>query len=318
MSVLLDQVRTAIRTRHYSRKTEKAYVGWIRRFVLFHDKRHPSTMGADEVSAFLSHLAEERRVSASTQNQALAALIFLYREVLGADLPWLENLVRAKRPSRLPTVLTQEEVQSLLGRLTGVPWLAASLLYGSGLRLMEAMRLRVQDLELTRREVMVRSGKGQKDRVTMLPGRLCDPLRDHLARVRSRHHQDLQEDAGWVELPHALAEKYPRAGREWRWQWVFPAARRYHHKETGEHRRHHYHESSVQRAIAGAAREAAIPKKVSTHTLRHSFATHLLQAGYDIRTIQELLGHRDVATTMIYTHVLNQGGRGVRSPLDGL
>jgi len=318
MSALLDRVRELIRTRHYSPSTEKAYVGWIRRYVLFHGKRHPATMGSREVTAFLSDLATRRKVSASTQNQALSALLFLYREVLGQDLPWLDDLIRARRPARLPTVLTTEEVQAVLERLGGVTGLVAQLLYGSGLRLMEALRLRAQDLDLARGELLVRRGKGQRDRVTMIPGRVIAPLSGHLERVQAQHHRDLQAGAGWVELPRALAAKYPHAGREWRWQWVFPATRIYHHAESGQRRRHHLHQTAVQRAVTDAARTAGIVKRVTCHTLRHSFATHLLASGYDIRTIQELLGHRDVTTTMIYTHVLNKGGAGVRSPLDDL
>jgi integron integrase len=318
MSALLERVRERIRIKHYSPSTEKAYVGWIRRFVLFHRKRHPASMGAGEVSAFLNDLANRQDVSASTQNQALSALLFLYREVLGTDLPWLDDLVRAKRPARLPTVLTVAEVQAVLAGIGGTTGLVARLLYGSGLRLMEGLRLRAQDLDLVRREVLVRRGKGQRDRVTMLPARLVAPLSEQLERAKAQHHRDLQGGAGWVELPRALAAKYPHAGREWRWQWVFPATRIYRHADTGERRRHHLHESAVQRAVTGAARAAGLVKRVTCHTLRHSFATHLLEAGYDIRTIQELLGHRDVSTTMIYTHVLNKGGRGVRSPLDEL
>ncbi|MEZ4388881.1 MAG: integron integrase [Candidatus Krumholzibacteriia bacterium] len=316
MSELLDQVRRCVRTRHYSPKTETAYVSWVRRFVRFHGTRHPSTLGAAEVSAYLSHLATVRKVSASTQNQALSALVFLYREVLGADLPWLEDLTRAKRPTRLPTVLSVEEMQALLGQLAGVHWLITSLLYGGGLRLMEGLRLRAQDVDLDRGEILVRRGKGQKDRVTMLPAKLRRPLAEHLERARQQHRLDLSAGAGYVAMPDALARKYPGAGRQWRWQWVFPASRIYRDRDTGERRRHHVHESGVTRAITEAGRNAGLVKRVTSHVLRHSFATHLLAAGYDIRTIQELLGHRDVATTMIYTHVLNRGGRGVRSPLD--
>ncbi len=318
MSALLDQVRERVRLKHYSPSTEKAYVTWIRRFILFHGKRHPSVLGAREVTAYLTHLATEKRVSASTQNQALSALLFLYREVLGTDLPWLDDLIRAKRPARLPTVLTVDEVQAVLDRSAGVTGLVIRLLYGSGLRLMEGLRLRNKDLDLARCEVTVRSGKGQRDRITMLPRQLVGPLEKHHERMRQQHVADCKEDAGWVELPRSLADKYPGAGREWRWQWVFPATRIYHHEETGERRRHHLHQSAVQRQVTDAARRAGVVKRVTCHTLRHSFATHLLEAGYDIRTIQELLGHRDISTTMIYTHVLNKGGRGVRSPLDAL
>ncbi len=313
---LLDRVRAAIRVKHYSRRTEKAYVGWIRRFVLFHGKRHPATLGAAEVTAFLSHLAVRRRVSASTQNQALCALLFLYREVLEMDLPWLDELVRAKRPQRVPVVLDRAEVRALLAHLHGTPWLVASLLYGAGLRLLEAMRLRVKDVDFQRREIVVRDGKGAKDRRTLLPGSVRRPLAEHLRRVRRQHVADLATGRGEAPLPVSLARKYPAAGREWGWQWVFPATRHYRDPATGRRRRHHLHESVVQRAVKRAAREAGLVKPATCHTLRHSFATHLLEAGYDIRTIQELLGHRDVSTTMIYTHVLNRGGRGVRSPLD--
>ena len=318
MPRLLDRVRQTIRVKHYSPKTEKAYTSWVRHFVIFHGKRHPDELGATEVSAFLSHLANVRKVSASTQNQALCALLFLYREVLGRDLVWLDDLTRAKRTAKVPVVLTVEETTALLSRLHGVTWLVASLLYGAGLRLMEAMRLRIKDLDLARREIVVRSGKGKKDRRTMLPGVVCKPLLAHLERVKVQHQADLATGTGSVELPEALARKYPGAAREWSWQWVFPASRFYRDRETGELRRHHLHESTVQRAVKDAAREAGLVKRATCHTLRHSFATHLLESGYDIRTIQELLGHSDVTTTMIYTHVLKRGGRGVRSPLDEL
>jgi len=313
---LLDQVRHAIRARHYSRRTEKAYVGWVRRFVLFHGKRHPAELGGPEVTAFLSHLAVERRVSASTQNQALSALLFLYREVLRQDLPWLDGVVRAKRPVRLPVVLTRQEVRAVLGELTGLPWLMSSLLYGAGLRVLECCRLRVKDLDVTRGELTVRDGKGRKDRITMLPGTVKGPLIAQLERVRGQHGRDLRAGAGIVALPFALARKYPGAGRQLAWQWVFPATRLHRDRETGQLRRHHLHESVPQRAFKEAVRRAGLAKHATCHSLRHSFATHLLEDGYDIRTIQELLGHRDVSTTMIYTHVLNRGGRGVRSPLD--
>jgi len=313
---LLDQVRSTLRTRHYSRRTEKAYVGWIRRYVIFNGKRHPREMGEAEVTRFLSHLAVERKVSASTQNQALAALLFLYRVVLGIELKWLDEMVRAKRPQRLPVVLTRREVRELLERLRGTTWLMTSLLYGSGLRLLECARLRVKDVDFERGEILVRDGKGRKDRVTMLPASVKGPLRAHLAQVWRMHAEDLRQGLGSVELPDALAQKFPNASREWGWQWVFPASRHYLIRATGERRRHHLHETVLQRAVKQAAREAGIAKPASCHTLRHSFATHLLEAGQDIRTIQELLGHRDVSTTMIYTHVLNRGGLGVRSPLD--
>ena len=313
---LLDRVREACRVRHYIRRTEKTYAQWVKRFVLFHGKRHPNEMGAGQVSEFLSHLAVVGRVSASTQNQALAALVFLYGQVLDAPALELEDLVRARVPTHLPVVLTQAETNALLARLTGESRLVASLLYGAGLRLLECLRLRVKDLDLERGEILVRDGKGRKDRVTMLPRSLASDLRAQLARARALHTSDLVASFGAVALPDALARKYPGAAREWGWQWVFPASRRFREVETGVERRHHLHETVVQRAVKRAVRAAEIAKPASCHTLRHSFATHLLAAGYDIRTVQELLGHRDVRTTMIYTHVLNRGGRGVRSPLD--
>ena len=316
MSKLLDEVRAAIRTRHYSPRTEKAYTGWIRRFVRFHGLKHPRDLGAEAVTEFLSHLAVQGRVSASTQNQALSALLFLYKHVLETDLPWLDDVVRAKPPQRLPVVLARAEVRALLAELRGTPWLVAGLLYGGGLRILEALRLRAQDLDFARSEVTVRDGKGAKDRITLLPESLHEPLRRQLDQARAVHRRDLAEGTGAVALPHALARKYPGAEREWPWQWVFPATRQYVEKETGLRRRHHLHPSVVQREVRGAVIRAGLNRRASCHTLRHSFATHLLEDGYDIRTIQELLGHRDVSTTMIYTHVLNRGGRGVKSPLD--
>jgi integron integrase len=313
---LLDRVRVSLRTRHYSIRTEKAYVGWIRRFIVFHGKRHPDTMGALEIGAFLSSLATESRVAASTQNQALAALLFLYQEVLGQSLPWMGDLVHAKRPAHVPVVLTPAEAVSLLAGLTGPTAVVGGLLYGAGLRLLEALRLRVKDVDFERHEIIVRRGKGQKDRHTVLPGKLVDPLRDHLDVVRERHRADVDEGGGFVELPEALRRKYPSAPKEWPWQWIFPASRTYVDATTGETRRHHLHETVVQKEIRRTAIAARIPKHITPHTLRHSFATHLLESGYDIRTIQELLGHKDVSTTMIYTHVLNRGAGAVRSPLD--
>jgi integron integrase len=315
---LLDRVRAALRVRHYSRRTEKAYVAWIRRYILFHGKRHPAEMGAPELTRFLTALAVDGRVAASTQDQALSALLFLYREVLEVDVPWLDGVVRAKRPVRLPIVLTRQEVGAVLQPLKGVPRLMASLLYGSGLRLLECCRLRVQDLDFAANQIVVRGAKGDKDRVTVLPATLRADLVRHLARVRELHQRDLQAGAGWVELPTALARKYPHAGREWVWQWVFPATRMYRDPDTGQRRRHHLHESVLQRVVKAAVHRARLAKRATPHTLRHSFATHLLEDGRDIRTVQELLGHRDVTTTQIYTHVLNQGPSGVRSPLDGM
>jgi integron integrase len=315
---LLDQVRDAIRARHYSVRTEKSYVDWIRRFIHFSGKRHPAGLGAAEVTAFLNHLARERSIAASTQNQALSALLFLYREVLGAPLPWLDELVRARRPARMPSVLTAEEVQRLLGQMQGTKWLMASLLYGAGLRLRECLKLRVKDVDFGYRQIVVRDGKGAKDRVTMLPRSVLEPLERHLARVKALHERDLGAGCGEVELPDALARKYPRAQCEWGWKFVFPSHKLSTDPRTGALRRHHVYENYLIRGVKQAAFAAHIAKHVSCHTLRHSFATHLLASGYDIRTVQELLGHADVSTTMIYTHVLNRGGRGVRSPLDGL
>jgi integron integrase len=315
---LLDQVRARIRVKHYSIRTERAYVDWIRRFILFHGKRHPRDMGGPEVEAFLTHLAVERGVSASTQNQAKAALLFLYREVLQLALPWLDELVAAKASRRLPVVLTAREVREMLLQLHGASWLVAALLYGTGMRLLEGLRLRVKDVEFERREILVRQGKGNKDRVTVLPENLIAPLRQQLERTRALHALDLAAGHGDVWLPDALAVKFRGAGRAWGWQYVFPGAVRSLDPRSGMERRQHLHEQSVQRAVSLAARRAGIDKPCSPHVLRHSFATHLLQAGYDIRTVQELLGHSDVRTTQIYTHVLNRGGRGVLSPLDAI
>ena len=309
-------MRAALRARHYSRLTEEAYVAWIKRFIFFHGTRHPAELGAVEVTGFLTSLAVEHHVAASTQNQALSALLFLYRDVLEVDLPWLDGIVRAKRPARLPVVLTRAEVRAVLQRLDGVPRLMAYLLYGAGLRVLECCRLRVQDVDFATNQIVVRGGKGDKDRVTMLPALVKLDLGAHLDAVRAQHSHDLTAGAGWVELPTALPRKYPNAGREWAWQWVFPATRIYRDRLTGQLRRHHLHETVLQRVVKSAARRADILKRASPHSLRHSLATHLLEDGHDIRTIQELLGHRDVSTTMIYTHVLNRGPAAVRSPAD--
>ena len=313
---LLDQVRTVVRVKHFSLSTERAYVSWIRRFILFHHKRHPKQMAEPEIRQFISHLAVDAKISASTQTVALSALLFLYRDVLKLELPYIANIERAKPSKTLPVVFTRREVQAVLARLDGTPYLVACLLYGAGLRLMEAVRLRVKDLDLERNEIMVREGKGAKDRVTMLPGAAKDFLQAHLQRVRALHRADLQEGLGKVHLPFALATKYPGAAKEWGWQYVFPALKRSRDPRSGTERRHHLSANHIQRAVKTAIRLAQLNRNGSCHTLRHSFATHLLEDGYDIRTVQELLGHKDVRTTMIYTHVLNRGGRGVRSPLD--
>jgi len=315
---LLDQVREALRLRHYSRRTERAYVAWMRRYILFHGKRHPAEMGGEEVTRFLSSLAVDRKVSASTQNQALAALLFLYVQVLGVRLPWLDDIVRASRPRRLPVVLSRAEIRAVLERLDGAPQLMAFLLYGAGFRLLECARLRVKDVDVAAHEIVVRSGKGDRDRVTLLPETARVPLERHLARVHRLHLRDLAAGAGWVELPDDLARKYPNAGREWPWQWVFPATRIYTDRATGQRRRHHLHETVLQRAVHDAVRGAGIAKPATCHTFRHSFATHPLEEGYDIRTVHALLGPKDVSTTMIYTHVLNRGPGAVRSPADRL
>jgi integron integrase len=314
---LLDRVRGVLRRKHYSIRTERSYVDWIRRFILFHGRRHPSQMGKAEVSAYLTHLGVERDVAASTQNQALSAILFLYRDVLEEELEWIEGFERAKRPARLPVVLTPAETRAVLAQLEGTKRLMASLLYGSGLRLTECLRLRVKDVDFGYGQILVRDGKGAKDRVTMLPQALIEPLKAHLERVCALHRRDLGAGYGEVYLPYALERKYPRAPGEWGWQYVFPSRKLSTDPRSGAIRRHHLDEDVLQRAIKEAARNADVRKPVSCHAFRHSFATHLLENGYDIRTVQELLGHSDVSTTMIYTHVMNKGGRGVRSPLDG-
>jgi integron integrase len=315
---LLEQMRNKLRAGHYSIRTEQSYLDWARRYILFHRKRHPREMGAAEVEAFLTHLAVDRSVAASTQNQALAALLFLYSRVLEADIGMLKDVVRARQPKRLPVVLTQAETALLLDRLEGGMALIVRLLYGTGMRLMEAVRLRVKDVDLEKRQVIVREGKGNKDRVTVLPGSLLEPLKAHLAVRHELYKQDLSEGRASVWLPNALAVKYPNAASEWGWQYVFVAQGFSDDPRSGVRQRHHVDESQIQRHVKIAAQRAGISKPVSPHVLRHSFATHLLESGYDIRTVQELLGHEDVSTTMIYTHVLNRGALGVRSPLDAI
>ena len=313
---LLDQIRARCRLRHYSIRTERAYVSWARRFILANGRRHPRDMGVVEVEAFLSTLATRDDVAASTQNQALSALLFLYREVLGIELPWMESVVRAKRPQKVPVVLSHDEVARLLAMLDGQPWLMAALLYGAGIRLMECVRLRVQDVDFGRREILVRNGKGGKDRRVPLPQRLHERLREQVDRVGLQHQADLLAGRGEVYLPHALSRKYPNAARELGWQYVFPSPRHSVDPRSGASRRHHLDEATLQRAVKAARVRAGIHKPATCHTLRHSFATHLLEAGHDIRTVQELLGHKDVATTQLYTHVLGRGAGGVLSPLD--
>jgi len=315
---LLEQMREALRARHYSLRTERAYCAWVRRFIYFHHVRHPAEMGEQEINAFLTHLAVAENVSASTQNQALAALLFLYRHVLGREVGDLDGVIRARRNVNTPVVMTRGEVRDVLGRLAGDKWLIASLLYGCGLRLLECLRLRVKDIDFSRGEITVHDGKGGKDRVTMLPASLSTPLQEHLRLVKITHDSDLADGWGRVVLPVALDRKYPNAPADWRWQWIFPQATRWKNRSTGEEGRHHVHETLVQRAVRDAVDRAGVVKHVGCHTFRHSFATHLLESGYDIRTIQELLGHKDVRTTMIYAHVLNRGGQGVRGPLDAL
>ena len=316
MSKLLDNVRNVMRVQHYSYQTEKTYIYWIRQYIFFHNVKHPAEMGASEIQAFLTHLAVERNVSASTQNQALASLLFLYKEVLKVDLPWLDGFTPAKKSVRVPVVLTKEEVKVILGGLEGKNWLIASLLYGSGLRLIEALRLRVKDLDFGYRQIVIRDGKGAKDRFTVLPAKLIEPLQKQLENAKKLHEQDLRRGLGRVEMPFALARKYPNAEKEWAWQYVFPSKSLSKNPRTGATGRHHASPSSLQKPFKDVLRKSRIAKNASPHTLRHSFATHLLQDGYDIRTIQELLGHKELSTTMIYTHFLNQHRLGVRSPVD--
>lgn len=315
---LLERVRVRLKTRHYSERTEEAYCDWVRRFVLFHERRHPSTMGEQEIAAFLTDLATVRNVSASTQNQALHALLFLYRHVLGRNVGLVADITPARRGRRLPTVLSFSEVRTILTRMRGVPRLCASLMYGSGLRVSECTELRVKDIDFERGEILVRCGKGDRDRRVPLPRMAVPALRVHLERTRRRFERDLRDGVSGAPLPNALARKLPSANRDWGWQYMFPAARVYVEKETGKRRRHHLHETAIQRAFTAAVRSSGVSKRATCHSLRHSFATHLLENGADIRTIQELLGHTSLQTTMIYTHVLNRGGLGVQSPADKL
>lgn len=317
---LLDIVRGKIRLKHYSIRTEQAYVDWIKRYILHFNKRHPKDLGANEVEQFLTYLAVEGRVAASTQNQAKSALLFLYKEVLGAELPWLDKVQQAKAPKRLPVVLGKEEVRLILKQLDGTHYLIVSLLYGTGIRILEALRLRVKDIDFSRKEILIRDGKGFKDRITMLPASLVVPLKTHLQKVKALHDDDLAKGYGAVYMPQALGKKYPYAARDWAWQYVFPSGRLSVDPRSDDQvtRRHHIQDQAIQRAVRQAVVDAGITKQATPHTFRHSFATHLLESGYDIRTVQELLGHSDVATTMIYTHVLNKGGHGVDSPLDSI
>ncbi|MDA8137367.1 MAG: integron integrase [Desulfobacteraceae bacterium] len=315
---LLEQVRNAIRLKHYSIRTEHAYIDWIRRYIFFHNKKHPSEMDARHITAFLTDLAVNKKVTSSTQNQALCALVFLYREVLNRELGQFTDLAYAKRPAKLPVVYTRDEVKAILIQLEGTTWIMGQLLYGAGLRLMECLRLRVKDVDFGFKQIVVRDGKGHKDRVTMLPEIVIEPLKRHMQKVKHAHDKDLSEGFGMVYLPYALERKYPNANREWGWQYVFPADKRSVDPRSGTEQRHHVTEGVLQRAVKMAIRASGITKPGSCHSLRHSFATHLLEAGYDIRTVQELLGHNDVSTTMIYTHVLNRGGKGVVSPSDRL
>jgi len=314
----MEEVKNAFRVYHYSYRTEESYVQWIRRFILFHGKRHPREMGADEIQRFLSDLATIGRVSASTQNQALSAILFLYKKVLKMDLPWLDDIVRAKRPHRVPVVMTRDEVAQVLAAMSGKHWLMASLLYGSGLRLVECLRLRVQDFDFEYLQLMIRDGKGAKDRRTMLSAKLVPHIEQHLTHVRGIYNRDIRQSRAGVSLPHAIDRKYRNAAKEWKWQYIFPSSRYAYIRSNSSERRHHAHSSGLSRAVKIAVRETEITKRATCHTFRHSFATHLLERGYDIRTVQELLGHANVNTTMIYTHVLKRGGLAVQSPLDSV
>lgn len=315
---LIEQVREVMRFQHYSIRTEEAYIQWIRRYIYFHNKRHPRDMGADEITRYLTHLAVNRKVTASTQNQAFSALLFLYKKVLQMELPRLDDIQRAKKPQHLPVVFTRDEVKALLSQFDGTKWLIYNLIYGSGMRILECLRLRVKDVDFHYRQIIVRDGKGNKDRVTLLPDKLIESLRLHLDKVKTMHKQDIEQGYGCVYLPFALERKYPSACREWGWQYVFPSKNISTDPRSGVMRRHHIDEKNIQKQMKQAIRQAQIIKPGSVHTLRHSFATHLLEDGYDIRTVQELLGHKDVKTTQIYTHVLNRGAGGVRSPLERL
>lgn len=315
---LLDQLREAIRSRHYSRRTETSYCNWVKRYIYFHDVRHPAEMAEPEVNAFLTHLAVKEKVSASTQNQALSALLFLYRHVIGREIGDLGEVIRARRPLRIPVVLTKDEIRKILAQIKGDKWLMACIMYGSGLRLMECLRLRIQDVDLQSSTLTVRDGKGNKDRVTMLPSSIKKPLLEHIKKIKKIHKNNVENGYGEVFMPYALARKYPNASREWRWQWVFPQEKLWRNEITRERGRHHVHESIIQRTVKDAVAKVGLTKRATCHTFRHSFATHLLEDGYDIRTVQELLGHKDIKTTMIYTHVLNKGPAGVRSPADML
>jgi len=315
---LLNQVRDEMRRRHYSPRTEETYISWIKRYIRFHGIRHPSEMNKPEIEAFLTHLATKRHVGVSTQNQAFSAILFLYRDVLHLEFEWLDSVVRAKKRRRLPVVMSRDEVRKVLEQLEGTPWLASMLMYGSGLRLLECLRLRIKDVDFEYRQIVVRQGKGDKDRITIMPAAVANSLEEHIWTSKRRFDRFQKSDTPHVKLPDALHRKFPNAAQEWRWQWVFPATRTYTDRETGLVFRHHLHETVLQKAVRAAVLRSNLTKRITCHTFRHSFATHLLEDGYDIRTIQDLLGHKDVSTTMIYTHVLNRGGKGVKSPADSI